>query len=52
MIMSGNGTETAGTKSTGSPSASAATNPRARSRTAGSSARITDGAKPGCTSFR
>ncbi len=52
MIMSGKGTDTAGTKSTGAPGSSAATSASARARTAGSRARMTDGANPGCTSLR
>ena len=52
MIWSGNGTDTAATKSTGSPACTSSSNAPAPAAHVSSSARITLGPKPGCTSLR
>ena len=52
MIRRGKGTDTAWTKSTGSPSCTRSKRSSRRSRATGTSAFISEGLKPGCTSFR
>jgi len=52
MIETGNGIATSAVKSTTSPARKRSTKLAARARMRVSIARITCGAKPGCTSFR